>query len=173
MASLENYQHTFSTPVTLIAGSNPLTVVVSNVNGAGADANILDDSSTITISPPTTAVGKVVLGEEATGTWCQWCPRGAVFMDYMDETYGNAWAGVAVHNGDPMVDATYDSGLATSISGYPSAIVDRGTDIDPSAMESEFLQMKLCNLLLVKILLHLRYIKIDFVVFLSHRIQLL
>ncbi len=142
LASLENYQHTFATPVSLIAGSNPFTVVISNVNGAGADANVSDDSSSITISPPVTATGKVVFGEEATGTWCQWCPRGAVFMDYMEETYGNAWAGVAIHNGsnDPMVDSAYDAGLGTSISGYPSSLVDRGTEMDPSAMETEFLQ---------------------------------
>ncbi|MDC0230840.1 T9SS type A sorting domain-containing protein [Aureispira] len=140
MSSLENYQHTFATPVNLIAGSNPLTVVVTNVNGAGADANVLDDSSTITINPPVTATGKVVFGEEATGTWCQWCPRGAVYMDYMEETYGNAWAGVAVHNGDPMAETVYDPGLGTLISGYPSSLVDRGSDADPSAMETEFLQ---------------------------------
>ena len=140
LASLANYQHTFTTPVTLVAGSNPLTVTVSNVNGAGPDANPADDAKTITVSPATSAPGKVVLGEEATGTWCQWCPRGAVYMDYMESTYGNAWAGVAVHNNDPMTDATYDSGLGTLIGGYPSAVVDRGVDIDPQAIESDFLQ---------------------------------
>src|SRR5690606_10342123 len=39
----------------------------------------------------------------------------------------------------PMVNATYDTGIGSLIGGYPSALVDRGPDIDPSAMEADFL----------------------------------
>ena len=137
LTSLSNYQHTFNSPVTLVSGNNSLTVTVSNVNGAGPDGNPSDDFKTITVSPKVSAPGKVVLGEEATGTWCGWCPRGAVFMDYMESTYGNAWAGVAVHNNDPMADSAYDTGLG--FSSYPNALVDRGLEIDPQALEAEFL----------------------------------
>jgi hypothetical protein len=141
LASLATYDYTFTTPVTLAAGSLPLTVTVSNINGAGADANASDDSKSITINPVVPAAGKMVLGEEATGTWCGWCPRGTVFMDYMENTYPDHWAGAAVHNGDPMVDATYDTGLNPYIpSGYPNSIVDRGSEQDPSTMEQTFLQ---------------------------------
>ena len=140
LASLATYNHTFATPVTLLAGSNNLTVTISNVNGAGPDADPNDDSKSITINPVVPAPGKIVVGEEATGTWCQWCPRGAVFMDYMESTYHGYWAGVAVHNNDPMMDAVYDAGLGTLIGGYPSSVVDRGPDNDPSTMEQSFLQ---------------------------------
>ncbi len=140
LVSLATYNHSFTTPVTLMAGSNTLTVTISNVNNAGADADPSDDSKSITINPVVPATGKMVLGEEATGTWCQWCPRGAVYMDYMETTYPNYWAGVAVHNNDPMADATYDAGLDLLISGYPSSVVDRGPDNDPSTMEQSFLQ---------------------------------
>lgn len=141
LASLATYDHAFTTPVALAAGSMPLTVTISNVNGAGADANSSDDAKSITINPVVPAVGKMVLGEEATGTWCGWCPRGAVYMDFMEETYPNFWAGVAVHNGDPMTDTTYDSGLNPLIGGsYPNLVVDRGPANDPSAVEQSFLQ---------------------------------
>lgn len=141
LASLATYNHTFATPVTLAAGSLPLTVTISNVNGAGADANPGDDTKSITINPVVPATGKMVLGEEATGTWCGWCPRGAVYMDYMEVTYPNFWAGAAVHNNDLMVDATYDSGLNPLIGGsYPNLVVDRGPANDPSAVEQSFLQ---------------------------------
>ena len=140
LASLATYNHTFATPVTLIAGSNPLTVTISNVNGAGADANAVDDAKSITINPVVPATGKVVFGEEATGTWCGWCPRGAVYMDYMETTYPGFWAGAAVHNNDPMADAIYDAGMGALISGYPSSLVDRGPENDPSTMEQSFLQ---------------------------------
>ena len=44
-----------------------------------------------------------------------------------------------LHNGDPMVYAEYDDGIGTLIGGYPSSLVDRGGDIDPSVMEGDFL----------------------------------
>ncbi|MCO5260677.1 MAG: Omp28-related outer membrane protein [Crocinitomicaceae bacterium] len=139
IASLAFYQHTFTTPLTLVSGNLPLTVTVSNVNGAGADDDASDDSKTVNINPVVPTAGKIVVGEEGTGTWCGWCPRGAVFMDMMANKYDGFWAGIAVHNADPMADAVYDAGMATKVSGYPSALVDRGTTIDPSAMEDDFI----------------------------------
>lgn len=138
--SLGVYHVTFNTPVLLISGTNTAVVTVSNVNGLGPDGDINDDVNTATANITTVpAPGKVVVGEEGTGTWCQWCPRGAVYMDYMAESYDGFWAGVAVHNGDPMANTVYDSGIGTLISGYPSALVDRGPDVDPSAVEQDFL----------------------------------
>lgn len=140
IASLASYSLQFTTPATLAAGSHLLSVTVSNVNGLGADGDASDDVGTqnvnITVVP---APGKVVVGEEATGTWCQWCPRGAVFMDYMENTYAGYWAGIAVHNGDPMVVTAYDAAVGALITGYPSALVDRGTAIDPSQVEGDFM----------------------------------
>lgn len=138
LASLSTHDHSFTTPISLIAGNNPLSVTVSNVNGQGQDGDPLDDEKTISILPVVPAAGKIVVGEEATGTWCGWCPRGAVAMDYMAEKYDGFWAGIAVHNGDPMVVPTYDTGIGTKIQGYPSALVDRGAAIDPSAAEEDF-----------------------------------
>ena len=90
------------------------------------------------INPIVPAPGKMVVGEEATGTWCQWCPRGAVFMDLFETKYQDFWAGIAVHNGDPMTVTEYDAGIGTLIGGYPSALVDRLGDVDPSGMSSDF-----------------------------------
>lgn len=88
----------------------------------------------------TPASDKRVLVEEATGTWCQWCPRGAVFMDRMEETFGEYFVGVAVHNNDPMTDETYDGWmngiLSANNAGYPSAVVDRDEVMNPSDMEN-------------------------------------
>lgn len=138
--SLSFYEYTFTTPVTLIGGSKPLQVKIENVNNGGADDNAADDAKTITINPVIPAAGKIVVGEEGTGTWCQWCPRGAVFMDMMANKYNGFWAGIAVHNNDPMKDPIYDAGMGSKIQGYPSALVDRGTSIDPSQMEGDFIQ---------------------------------
>ena len=122
--------------VAIVGGSNVLKATLKTVNGV-ADDNAADDSKELLINPMTTAPGKYVVVEEATGTWCTWCPRGAVFLRKMDEKYGKLFIGIAVHNNDPMMNDNYDNGLGTIISGYPSATVDRGDDIDPSAMETD------------------------------------
>lgn len=143
--SLEYYDFDFTELIELAIGANDVVATISNVNGAGADGDPSDDVKTSTLNPVVPAPGKIVLGEEGTGTWCVWCPRGAVFMDLMEERYGDFWAGVAVHNQDPMVYTPYDAGFgailaATPGSGYPSAIVDRGAITDPSTMEVDFLE---------------------------------
>ncbi|MFN5912396.1 MAG: Omp28-related outer membrane protein [Bacteroidota bacterium] len=138
LASLQSFDVTF-TGINLVAGSNVATATVSNVNGA-SDDDPNDDVITQTVNPVVPAPGKIVVGEEATGTWCQWCPRGAVFMDLFETEYADFWAGIAVHNADPMVDPTYDTGVGALIGGYPSALVDRGPDVDPSQMAPDFFE---------------------------------
>jgi len=121
----------------LVAGASNAVVTITNING-GNDDNANDNTLTQVVDPVVPAAGKIVVGEEATGTWCQWCPRGAVFMDKFQADYAGYWAGIAVHNGDPMVVADYDAGIGTLIGGYPSAVVDRLGDVDPSQMSSDF-----------------------------------
>ena len=121
----------------LVPGNQTYTVVISNING-GNDDLAEDNTLSGSINPVVPAPGKMVIGEEATGTWCQWCPRGAVFMDQFETKYNQFWEGIAVHNGDPMTVVEYDSGIGAFIGGYPSAIVDRGTEVDPSGMSPDF-----------------------------------
>ena len=139
MASLAEQSFSMLNDITIIGGSNPLTFTVSNVNTLGADGDAADNVGTLLIDPVVPAAGKMVVTEEGTGTWCGWCVRGAVYMELMADKYPNHWAGIAVHNGDPMTDATYDTGMGALISGYPTALVDRGPGMDPSAMEASIL----------------------------------
>ncbi|MEY3236138.1 MAG: hypothetical protein RI883_239 [Bacteroidota bacterium] len=139
MNSLVEQSFTITTPIILVAGSNLMTYTVSNVNGNGQDDDIADDESSTMVSPIVPALGKMVVGEEGTGTWCQWCPRGAVYMDLFETDYADFWAGIAVHNADPMTVTDYDTEINSLIQGfYPSSIVDRGPFDDPSAMGNEF-----------------------------------
>ena len=140
IASLETYVVQFTDELTLIAGANTLTAKVSNVNELGDDDDAEDDEKDLVIDPVVPADGKIVVGEEATGTWCGWCPRGAVYLEFMDDTYPDHFIGIAVHNGDPMTVDEYDTGIGAYISGYPSMIVDRGDDINPAAVEADFLE---------------------------------
>ncbi len=136
VASIASYTVNIPT-LALVPGLNNAVVTISNING-GNDDNTADNTLTQEVDPVVPAAGKIVVGEEATGTWCQWCPRGAVFMDKFAADYNGFWAGIAVHNGDPMVVADYDAGIGSLIGGYPSALVDRVGDVDPSQMGSDF-----------------------------------
>ena len=138
MNSLVEQSFTMTNQIELVAGTNILTFTVSNINGNGQDNDAADDASSAVVTPVVPAPGKMVVGEEGTGTWCQWCPRGAVYMDLFEQQYGEFWAGIAVHNSDPMAVSSYDTGMGALVSGYPSALVDRGAEVDPSAMGSDF-----------------------------------
>jgi hypothetical protein len=132
------YTTTFDNTLSIVGGNGDVVASVVTVNGT-ADDNANDDSKTISINPIVPAKGKVVIGEEATGTWCQWCPRGAVALKTMHDKYDGFFQGIAVHNNDPMENPYYDASIASKISGYPSALVDRGAKMDPSAMGGDFI----------------------------------
>jgi hypothetical protein len=127
----------YTTALGIQPGVHNATATVSNVNG-GTDGDPSDDDACLIASHVTPAPGKVVVGEEATGTWCPWCVRGTVFMDRYEEAFGSFWAGIAVHNGDPMVVTDYDASIGGFIGGYPSSLVDRGPEVDPSGMDGDF-----------------------------------
>ena len=59
-------------------------------------------------------------------------------MDGMTQRYPGKFVGIAVHNGDPMVNSSYDSGIGTFIGGYPSGVVERNIEEDPSDFEAPF-----------------------------------
>jgi hypothetical protein len=133
------YSANFDSPITIVGGLGDVVASIVTVNGS-ADDNANDDIKTITINPILPAKGKLVIGEEATGTWCQWCPRGAVALKNMHDKYSGFFQGIAVHNNDPMMNPYYNASIAPKISGYPSALVDRGTKMDPSAMGGDFIK---------------------------------
>ena len=139
IASLALYDITLDQNITLAYGSNNAVATISNVNGNATDGDSTDNIKSIVIDPVNPAAGKIVVAEEGTGTWCQWCPRGAVFMDLMETNYEGYVAPIAVHNADPMTYTIYDAGMGAYLAGYPQVIVDRGNAFDPSQLEANFL----------------------------------
>ncbi|MES2704064.1 MAG: T9SS type A sorting domain-containing protein [Bacteroidota bacterium] len=132
---------TATTPVTMptAIGPYPLQVWVS----LAGDANTLNDSAALdTLNTVGFMPTKKIVFEEGTGTWCQWCPRGAVFMDSLAKLYGNAVSLVAVHNSasDPMTLPAYDAYVSANIGGYPSVLVDRRFETDPGNLLAMYTQ---------------------------------
>lgn len=113
-----------------------ISVEITAVN-SNSDGNPSNNTSANIINTVSQNSTKVVLIEEGTGTWCGYCPRGAVAMDYMDQNHPTTFAGVAVHNGDPMTVTAYDNGA--DFSGFPGANVDRvilGGDVSNNDFET-------------------------------------
>ncbi|MFC2101347.1 Omp28-related outer membrane protein, partial [Bacteroidota bacterium] len=117
-----------------VIDNNATSIIASltSVNGVSGDGDSTDDSKTLNFIPIIPVTGKLVIVEEATGTWCGWCPRGTVAMDFLARDYHGYAQGIAVHNGDPMVNTIYDAGINNYITGYPSALVERGNSMNPS-----------------------------------------
>jgi hypothetical protein len=97
-----------------------------------------DTAFATTIGVPSFPVKRPVF-EEGTGTWCGWCPRGAVFMDHFAVTHsGGVAAQIAVHNNDPMTLAAYDSYMTRYANAYPNLIIDRAVVKDPRSIDTAF-----------------------------------
>ena len=101
--------------------TNNIAVNITQVNGA-TDPDMSNNSAATIFTTISQSPEKFPVIEEGTGTWCGWCPRGAVAMDYMYENYPD-FIGIAVHNGDPMTVTAYDA--ASDFDGYPSSHIDR------------------------------------------------
>ncbi|MCS7036458.1 MAG: Omp28-related outer membrane protein [Saprospiraceae bacterium] len=138
--------HTFFIPYPTQLGVNnfAFNVRLINVNKVGDDD---DSDNTGTASYSILGVepqpNRKVVVEEGTGTWCVWCPRGAVMMDYLAKEYKGMVIPIAVHNGssNPMRLTAYDSEFSKLLGGYPGGLVEREQDIDPlltSATEPNF-----------------------------------
>lgn len=135
--------------VQLNAGNNDVTISISNINGQGGDEYDCNNSSSVTFNGVQPAEHKNVWVEEATGTWCQFCPRGDVFMNALDRKYGERFVGIAVHNvnpnypfPDPMLLPFWDAGVTDfpGFTGFPNVIMNRGIVTDPSLMEAPFIE---------------------------------
>ena len=122
----EQYQFVHPAPYTLVAGSNDLEFTITNPNGV-EDENPDDNSFSFSIDGVTVTDGKGVMIEEATGTWCTFCPRGTILMDMMSTCFPDNFVGIAVHNADPMVNNTYDAFVTgqPGFSGFPSVFYNR------------------------------------------------
>lgn len=126
-----NVNHPMPVNYSNVTGKD-ITVTITAVDGA-TDGDPSNNTLNTTFNTLSQNGTKAVLIEESTGTWCGWCPRGTVGLDYMASTYPNTVVGIAVHNADPMTVSEYDNGLVATIgSGWPNSGLDRTLNgVDP------------------------------------------
>ena len=126
----DTYNFTHGTPLNATGGQTYNIDVTVTANG---DSDASNDMLSTTISAVSSIVPKIVVGEEKTGEWCGWCPRGSVALANMALSNPNDFIGIAVHNGDGMAVSSYDGNIGNYIpGGYPGGGVDRVLEGDPS-----------------------------------------
>lgn len=74
--------------------------------------------------------------EEATATWCGWCPQGIVAIDGLKRDFPDNFLAIAIHgNGDKMA---YIDEYGLQVNGYPSAFLNRqSTSVDYSWLKRQ------------------------------------
>jgi len=124
---------TIPNDVTLFDGDNNVSITLIEVNG-GVDSFTCNNAMNATVFAVKPADHRKIILEEGTGTWCGWCPRGAVFLDQISPLYDEYIIPIAVHNNDPMTVAAYNSVITTfpGFTGFPGMVVDRREVWDPS-----------------------------------------
>ncbi len=134
----ETYNFTHATQWTPTSTS-PYTLTISVSNTNGGDTNLENNTIVKSGQIVNEIFSKKVVYEEATGTWCQWCPRGHVGLKDMKHNHPDGtFIGIAVHNADPMVLAEYNSAIGNFISGYPSGTMNRtNIEVDPGLASIE------------------------------------
>lgn len=134
IAPFQTYTFTVSPSVPVTANVHKTINCVVSMAG---DADMMNNYFVTGVTGAAFNPVHYVTFEEATGTWCGWCPRGAVYMDSIHKVKSDAVV-IAVHNNDPMTETSYDAGIGGFISGYPSIVVDRKETDDPSAAFAQY-----------------------------------
>lgn len=103
----------------------PVTAKVVEING---QPNTYENPQTVSDDINVIEAGKAakrnIVVEEATGTWCGWCPMGYLLLENVREQYDDVVV-IAVHDGDSMAASSYSGFISQYISGYPQYLVNR------------------------------------------------
>ena len=108
-----------------VTGEKAKSLTITKVNG------LTNESTENSVSGTLVTVKRkpkfTPLVEEATGSWCGWCPRGAVGLKMLNRLFRDDVVTVAVHSNDPMELPGY----SLNASGFPSCQINRGDFFDP------------------------------------------
>ncbi len=121
------YDFTHSDVWSVVSGgsTHEVTVWAENINVSHADQRTCNDALTTSVLAANDTWGfKRVMLELFTGTWCGWCPDGAVVRDQIITDYGPRVVAVDIHYSDGM---EFADGIRSEfgVTAYPNGMVDR------------------------------------------------
>jgi len=103
------------------------------------EADAIPSNSTVEVAYSTEAstfFPRKVVMEEATGTWCGYCPRGIVYIEKRSEEYPDNFIAIGVHRSDKMSPSgdCYDAYFEQN-TNYPNSFINRTEWMDPSSLK--------------------------------------
>lgn len=113
----EQLDYNFDIPVSL---NNVSHYSLRAIPAEGGDAVTLYSDSLFCSHYP-----KILLAEEGTGTWCNFCPIGTLQGNEMKERLGEDVLVIAVHTRDKLTCNDYNNGISRWISSIPAYIFNR------------------------------------------------
>lgn len=165
--------YAFATPV---AASSSGTIYIGEIPNSGVSTSTTDKmklSSTlievngVPVAQESSAEGefmsygdafkRTVVVEEGTATWCGYCPRGIVMMEYFKEVHPD-WIRIAVHNENPLTEdgspnpaavmnvSGYSGFLSKYIPGLPGAYANREMEVPVMGAEASYYQPLVDNI---------------------------
>lgn len=132
---LPNHQETFyiDLPDNIQGRNHSVKVDVVEIDGE-PDAVQANSSDVVSFAlPAATHFSRRVVMEEATGTWCGYCPRGIETIKLAAKQYPDNFIAIGLHSGDEMypTNGTYNN-ILDFFSSFPSCTVNRTDMMDPS-----------------------------------------
>ena len=109
-----------------IGGRNHnMSFIVSDIDGK-PDAVPFNSWGEVILSfKPTTYFPRRIVMEEATATWCGWCPRGMMTIEQMKKKYPDNFIAIAIHSRDEMQVGNSYNPFLDMVESYPSAYINR------------------------------------------------
>lgn len=89
----------------------------------------LNGTDVMTYYGSVTAFQRMMLIEEGTGIWCQYCPRGQYGLQQLHLEHPGTFVDIAVHFSDPMEVSGYKLGIYNFFSSLPYCVFDRNHDL--------------------------------------------
>lgn len=137
---------TFYAPIDFPAQSEKLNEKVTfNITKLNGEPNVSDGATVdINVAVLSEVPVRQTLFEEYTGTWCGYCTRGFAALEYIREKYPE-FVVAAFHSGqgassDPM---QITNQFPSQVGGFPSAVLNRGSVVDPYFGTQEYMDMEL------------------------------
>lgn len=108
-------------------GNKDVRISIATLNGK-PNPNAAT-AATVSITVADRLVQRVPLYEIATGTWCGWCPRSLVALEYIHSDYEGKAIGIAYHSGDQLANVYSNTWMNyVGVGGLPSAYMNRTSE---------------------------------------------
>lgn len=138
-----NWEENVTIDLPDLAGrSHNMTFIVSDIDGK-PDAVPFNSWGEVNYATnPTTYFPRRIVMEEATGTWCGWCPSGMMTIEQMKKKYPDNFIAIAIHNDYEMQVGNSYNPFLDMVESYPSAYINRKDWIDPWPFDIEDMKDK-------------------------------